>query len=719
MRLCRLAVLLISLCVPVSISHAAQIHVDDDAAGDPGPGDPTISDPLEDGSPAHPFDAVQEAITAALPGDEVLLADGVYAGVGNREITLEGKAIIVRSMNGAENCIIDAENPDGHSEGFLLLAGEDDDTILWGLTIRGATTGVLCDGSAPTIIACVLAENDQGGVECDTASPTFLDCVIENNHHGGWGGGGAGAYCHHGSAPEFVRCRFSTNACVSGSMARGGGAYCIDCTPTFAHCLFEDNLIEANHIGALGGAVCLIDCDAKFASCEFRGNMAASREQRSRGGGVYCFGQGNSRFDHCLFENNTCVLDQTAFHGSTAGGGVCCEEYAVVRFANCTFLDNRALSNVTSEITSLGGGVAIQDDADVTLTDCLLAGNSADYGGGVGIQSCSSVIALVTTRMVDNLALSAGGGCYIEDCTPLLINCDVVGNRVNPDESHGGGFPRGAGIGLRDVPFSMLIQCVITGNALPLDADEGHGGGVYLYSSEPLLAGCVVSGNRTGDIGGGLFCAWSAAATLHNCIVTQNTPDQFEIESGGEVSVAFSVVEGGWEGPGNLGVDPMFVDPGHWDDAGTPADPADDIWINGDYRLQHDSPCIDAGDSTAVPPDVLDLDDDGNVNEHMPFDRDRAARFRDDPQVIDTGIPDGGLPIVDIGAYERPGFALGDMNCDGTVGYADIQPFIKALAGIDVYEALFPECEYLNGDCDQDGLVSYDDIAPFVTLIAR
>jgi hypothetical protein len=34
-------------------------YVDDDAPGDPGPGDPTISDLNEDGSAEHPFDAIQ------------------------------------------------------------------------------------------------------------------------------------------------------------------------------------------------------------------------------------------------------------------------------------------------------------------------------------------------------------------------------------------------------------------------------------------------------------------------------------------------------------------------------------------------------------------------------------------------------------------------------------------------------------------------------------
>jgi probable HAF family extracellular repeat protein len=54
------------------------LYVDDDAPNDPGPGDPSISDPLEDGSKAHPFDAIQEAIDAALCRDTVIVLDGTY-----------------------------------------------------------------------------------------------------------------------------------------------------------------------------------------------------------------------------------------------------------------------------------------------------------------------------------------------------------------------------------------------------------------------------------------------------------------------------------------------------------------------------------------------------------------------------------------------------------------------------------------------------------------
>ena len=58
---------------------------------------------------------------------------------------------------------------------------------------------------------------------------------------------------------------------------------------------------------------------------------------------------------------------------------------------------------------------------------------------------------------------------------------------------------------------------------------------------------------------------------------------------------------------------------------------------NGDFHLSPGSPCIDAGDNTAVP-DGLTTDFDGN------------PRFVDDPDTDDTGY--GDPPIVDMGAFE-------------------------------------------------------------------
>jgi hypothetical protein len=62
-------------------------------------------------------------------------------------------------------------------------------------------------------------------------------------------------------------------------------------------------------------------------------------------------------------------------------------------------------------------------------------------------------------------------------------------------------------------------------------------------------------------------------------------------------------IRGGWPGTGNIDVNPLFVDAGGTDNvAGTEDD---------NLRLLPDSPCIDAGDNSAIPQSVV-IDLDGN-----------------------------------------------------------------------------------------------------------
>jgi len=59
----------------------------------------------------------------------------------------------------------------------------------------------------------------------------------------------------------------------------------------------------------------------------------------------------------------------------------------------------------------------------------------------------------------------------------------------------------------------------------------------------------------------------------------------------------------------------------------------------------------------------------------------------------------------------------GDLNCDGQVGFGDINPFVLALTSPSSWQTQYPKCNLLNGDINGDGVLDFGDINPFVRLL--
>ncbi len=79
-----------------------------------------------------PGDSIQAAIDAAVDGDEIVVAPGTYF----ETIDFLGKAITLRSSNGPEVTIIDAQ---GVGSVVTCDSGEGPGTVLEGFTITGGT----------------------------------------------------------------------------------------------------------------------------------------------------------------------------------------------------------------------------------------------------------------------------------------------------------------------------------------------------------------------------------------------------------------------------------------------------------------------------------------------------------------------------------------------------------------------------------------------------
>jgi hypothetical protein len=90
----------------------------------------------------------------------------------------------------------------------------------------------------------------------------------------------------------------------------------------------------------------------------------------------------------------------------------------------------------------------------------------------------------------------------------------------------------------------------------------------------------------------------------------------------------------------------------------------------------------------------------------------------------DAGVMTGGVYELAggfwVGATLAPTACIGDLNCDGQIDFADINPFVTYLSNNATWQAEFAGCNPLNGDINGDGTygqASFGDINPFVALM--
>gem|GEM_PF-4663665 len=129
----------------------------------------------------------------------------------------------------------------------------------------------------------------------------------------------------------------------------------------------------------------------------------------------------------------------------------------------------------------LGAGGAILNDGMLTLTHCILSGNSAPDGAGGG--------AVFTA--------SAG--------TLTLTHCTLSGNSA----TYGGAIGNLFGV-------MALTHCTLSGNSATI-----RGGAIENYDTAASLTHCTISDNASGSSGGGIYNA--SPLTLTNSIVAGNT----------------------------------------------------------------------------------------------------------------------------------------------------------------------------------------------------
>jgi hypothetical protein len=329
---------------------------------------------------------------------------------------------------------------------------------------------------------------------------------------------------------------------------------------------------------------------------------------------------------------------------------------------DCTFTANCATSG------SEAGGAICDASNRMCLRDCLFDANWTPGCGGALVASAE--YSVILDCVFQNNAASMGGAVYGQ-ATCRIVNCLF---RANGTTNGSGGAIFGAW------DFPAVVNSTFIANR------ASYGGAMYYYWEAPPSR--PVSRWREGPPPPGPMTGCGDGFSVTNCIVWDNDSPQIYLTLP-FVMISYNDIEGGWyDGVGNIDADPLFVDP-----------------VNGDFRLQVDSPCIDAGANNALGADALDLDEDGDTIERTPLDFAGNPRFTDAGANDDTGC--GAPVVVDMGLYEIQGDAwnpmrIGDCDGDGDVDAADLLALLAAWGEYD--EGCVP------GDLDHNGRVDADDL---------
>lgn len=215
----------------------------------------------------------------------------------------------------------------------------------------------------------------------------------------------------------------------------------------------------------------------------------------------------------------------------TEGGGILTALcHPIIQF---NIIENNECVDAPTGIASTGGGGIRYGNGRTKILNNIIRNNRAMYGGGIVCNHGTGVIANNVIYNNHEFQAVAGKPCY----------------------GGGGIWLNGSG------EISVVVNNTVVNNTATGPGSGGAGGGILIRSVQADVRNNIVWGN-TQRVGGQLRSA------------------------GGTGPIAYNNVEGGFTGPGNINIQPLFD--------------------STNYYLQSSSPCIDKGDSSLIYNDPAD-----------------------------------------------------------------------------------------------------------------
>ncbi|GEM_PF-704223 len=396
------------------------------------------------------YATIQEGITAANPGDTVLVADGIY----NEQITFWGEPVFVTSyfiLDGDSthllNTIIDGTGlPYGNASVVKFVNYCDTTSVLAGFTIRNgggcffgdAITGggISLRYSGGKIIHNRIINNyirgdslnleasaRGGGIGTNISNSDFWiiisDNLIQNNkcRTSDSSSVGGGIYSAYNTICERNIIRYNKSITYETASAQAGGIM-IDGTVNsqIIKAIVKSNSIINNialseAMSTYSGGLGVKNCEVIFSENKVKDNSAVFEGFAVGGGTSIMYYRPASIVSNNYFENNFATTEGGALYFLD-------EEGVEITVCNNTFISNNAFKG--GAINNFNGSLVIQNNA--------FKNNSANYGGAIYLRGfLSENQRFINNSFSENTAIENGGAVYCYGLNQFFLN-DIFWN---------------------------------------------------------------------------------------------------------------------------------------------------------------------------------------------------------------------------------------------------------------------------------------------------
>ena len=200
--------------------------------------------------------------------------------------------------------------------------------------------------------------------------------------------------------------------------------------------------------------------------------------------------------------------------------------HSTITITSCFFVGNTA---------DHGGAIYVSLNSDITLTDNVLIGNSANISGGAVFAYQNSSLSMMKNQFQSNFAVHNGGGAV--DCKHCLVNLTANNTFENNSAGNTGSTAKGGGL---HVSKGNLIT---SGIVLISCNRAGYGGGVSLARSNTTHHGhsvVTLTGNEA-RVSGGAIDMYLSNFNLGNGVASRFVNNSGMKEGGAIFSVKSNV----------------------------------------------------------------------------------------------------------------------------------------------------------------------------------